>query len=288
VTAEASGTVHRPTSVEEAVRLLTDLGDQAEPLAGGTWVMRAGLRGEARAPSYVLLTEVAGLTGVHSGDPTVIGALATHRDLGETLSTDGPLGALAGAAAASAFPAVRNVATIGGNISLGARFPEADLVPALLASDASVELASAGGRSLRRIRDHITRNERVPGELLVSVHVPAPQERRSGFQRLTVRGGGEYALASVAVSVDLGSDGTVVAARVAVGAVERLARRCPAAEAVLTGRPLDTTTAEEAGRTAARELDPRDDIYAPGWYRLAVLPALLRRAVAPLADRPSR
>jgi carbon-monoxide dehydrogenase medium subunit len=213
----------------------------------------------------------------------VIGALTTHRDLAERLAADGPLAALARAAATSAFPAVRNVATVGGNLCAGP-FPEADLVPALLALDAEVEVAGPGGRSRRPVQAVLDERP-ARGELVVAVHVPAPAGRHSGFERLTVRGGGEYALASIALSVDLAPDGTVAAARVAVGAVEHRARRCPAAEAALTGRRLDDEAVDAAGHAAAGELESRDGVDAPGWYRLAVLPALARRAAAAITTR---
>lgn len=146
----AAAPLHRPSTVEEAVALLADLGDGAEVLAGGTWVMRWHHRGEAPRASHVVLADIPGLADIAPGDPTVIGALVTHRDLAERLPADGPLAALVRAAATSAFPAVRNVATVGGNLCAGP-FPEADLVPALLALDAEVEVATPVGRDRRPV-----------------------------------------------------------------------------------------------------------------------------------------
>ena len=120
---------------------------------------------------------------------------------------------------------------------------------------------------------------RPAGALIIAARVPAPTGRRSWFERLTVRGGAEYSLASVAVSVDVGADGAVSEARVAVGAVQERPTRVAAAEAALVGRRLDRDASEEAGRAAAHALTGRDGLDAPGWYRLEVLPALLARAV---------
>jgi carbon-monoxide dehydrogenase medium subunit len=178
---------------------------------------------------------------------------------------------------------VRSVATVGGNIA-AVGFPEADLVPALLAADAAVVVAAPGGERTEELVAYLaSRGTRPAGELIVRVVVPAPAGRRSAFERLTVRGGGEYAIASVALTVDL--DGAAVsAARIAVGGVEEVARLSPAAAAALVGGPLDDAVAERAGQAAAAECTAREGLDAPGWYRLAVLPALARTAAGALSS----
>lgn len=274
----------RPGSVEEAIAELARLGADGAPLAGATWVMRAPLRGERLRSHYVALDGIEELRRIEQGDPVVLGALVTHTELGGLTTGSGPLGALAEAARRSAFPAVRNVATVGGNICAH-DFPEADLVPALLAADAELEVASPEGTSVLGLASYLAaRTARPQGELVCRVRVPAAPGRRSWYERLTVRAGGEYAVASVAVSVDLDGEGTVLAARVAVGSVAAGPQRSGAAEDVLTGGQLDEAVGEEAGRAAAGELDARDDLGAPGQYRLAVLPSLVRRVVARVAE----
>jgi carbon-monoxide dehydrogenase medium subunit len=272
--------VAAPATVDEALRELARPGREAVPLAGGTWIMRAALRGEEHRPHYVLLRGIAELSRVSDGEPQRIGALATHSRIGALAAGSGPLGALAEAARRSAFPAIRNVATLGGNLG-SAPFPEADLVPALLASDATVELAGANGRTTIDVAAYLrSRPERPHGELITAVEVPAPAGRRSWFERLTVRSAGEYAIVSVAVSLDVVGGGEIRDARVAVGAVEDVARRVGPAEEVLRGRQTDAAAGEAAGEAAASVLTARDGLDAPAWYRLAVLPHLVGRAVA--------
>jgi aerobic carbon-monoxide dehydrogenase medium subunit len=275
--------VHEPETVADAVGMLSSLGGEGAVLAGGTWVMRAPLRREAHPSDYVALRRIGELREIASGDGEVrIGALATHVELGTLDDGTGPLGALAEAGRRSAFPAVRNVATLGGN--LAAPFPAADLVPPLLAAEAAVEVARAGGTEVLDLAAWLG-GPRRRDEVVVAVRVPAPPGRRAWFERLTVRSGAEYSVASVAVSVDVDLDaGAVAAARVAVGAVEPVPLRVPAAEAVLAGRPLDEASAAAAGRAASDALSGRDELDAPGWYRLAVLPALIGRAIERLSD----
>jgi len=269
----------RATSIEDAVAQLDELGDDGAVIAGATWIARAHARREPLKGAYVSVRDVPELHEVTLGPVARIGALATHRRLAEL---GGPLAALGEAARESAFPAVRNVATLGGNVAAGG-FAESDLVPALLALDAEVEVATSAGRTRHAIADYLARRGAIPG-LIVALHVPAPEGRRSAFARMTVRGGGEYPIANVALAVDLGADGaTVERARFAVGVLEPAARRSAAAEAALTGRRLDAQAARAAAEAAAPELDSRDGIDAPGWYRAAVLPALAERAAARLA-----
>ena len=276
---ETVSQIHEPATVDEAVGLLDSLGAESAPLAGGTWVMR-----EAAGPAhYVSLRHLRPLRAIEAAAGEVrIGALATHTEIGAIEDGIGPLGALAEAARRSAFPAVRNVATLGGN--LAARpFPEADLIPALLASEAVLELAGPDGRDRLDVAAYLAdRDRRPPGELIASVSVPAPAGRRSWFERLTVRHAAEYSLASVAISLDVDAEGVITDARVAVGAVEDLPRRVEAAEALLRRNELRALDAAEAGRVAAGALRPRDALDAPGWYRRTVLPELFTRAGARL------
>ena len=262
--------VIRPRSLEEAVEELDRLGDDGAPLAGCTWIMRNGLRREPFKRAYVALRDVEELRAFERGDPAVLGALLTHADLEELDDGVGPLGALAEAARRSAIPTVRSVATLGGNVCARG-FAEAELTTALLALDAEVELVSSAGTArLPAIEFLASRDRRPAGELLLRFHVPAPGSRRSWFERLTVLGANEYPV--VAVAVALGPGG----ARVAVCNVEPVPRRSRAAEALLDADP---SAGEEAGNAAAEELDARDDGHAPAWYRRAVLPSLVRKAV---------
>jgi carbon-monoxide dehydrogenase medium subunit len=267
--------------------LLSDSGGDVAALAGGTWVMRAPLREERRRALYVSLRDVAELRESRiDGDTAILGALRTHTELAALGPAPAALHCVVEAAGRSAFHAVRNVATLGGNVCTP--FPEADLVPALLAAEAELELASTDGRRTVALDAFVAGSARRHGDLVVAARVPLPAGRRSAFERLTVLGGGEYAIASVAVSADLGEDGAIGAVRVAYGGVTERAQRSRAAEAALLGSAPTAAAGEAAGAAAAGELTAREGLDAPGWYRLAVLPALTRVAVERLADDDGR
>ena len=265
--------VHRPASTAEALTLLAAPG--AEVLAGATWVMR----GDGLPPGgYVSITGLEELRRITHGDGELtVGSAVTHASLARS-EMPAAVAALTQAAAASAFPAIRTVATIGGNVA-AREFVEADLVPALIALDAVATVASSHAERripVARLRQHGC----APGELITHFTVATPAGRRSAFERLTIRGGAEYAVVSVAVSVDLAGR-TVTDARVAIGAAEAQPRLCTRAAEALVGGTLRERAPAAAAELVA-ELSPRTDHAAPGWYRSEVSGHLLSRALAQL------
>ncbi|SNR65843.1 carbon-monoxide dehydrogenase medium subunit [Haloechinothrix alba] len=278
----ATADVYRATTLHEAARMLLELGTGGEALGGGTWVMRAPARGESLRESYVSLGRIPELRELTIGDDVVLGAGLTHARLAGITGSPA-LTCIREAARQSAFPQVRAVATLGGNIrALG--FAEADLVPALLAAGTEVELYTTGGTSRMSLERYLpVRDQRPPGEVISRVHVPAPRNRVSAFERLTVRSSGEYPILNVALSADV-DNGVVRAARLAVGSMEPVARLCHAAEAALIGHHVgDAAAIETAATEAAMECVARDGLDAPAWYRREVLPSLIRRVALRLS-----
>lgn len=266
--------VHRPASTAEALTLLAE--PDTEVLAGGTWAMRSD---GVPTGGYVAVAHLEELRRITYGDDALtVGSAVTHASL---CRTELPVAAaaLAQAAAASAFPAIRTVATVGGNVAARS-FAEADLVPALIALDAIATIVSADGEHREPVA-RLREDGCAQGELIARFTIPAPAGRRSAFERLTIRGAAEYAIVSVAVSVDLAGS-TVTGARVAIGAAEAQPRLCERAAEALLGGTLDER-APAAMTTLVAELSPRTDHAAPGWYRGEVSGHLLRRALLQLS-----
>ncbi len=119
---------------------------QAAPFAGGTWIMRAPIRHEPLKSHYVAIGKIPQLHAIKvDADVVEIGAAVTHAALAAALAELSEFDVLTAAAGRSANPAIRTMATIGGNLATTA-FAAADCVPALLCLDAEVEIASRGGR----------------------------------------------------------------------------------------------------------------------------------------------
>lgn len=221
-----------PGSAEEAV---AELADDVAVMGGGTTVMPSVHVGELDASRVVGLAR-AGLAGVErSGGRTTLGAMT-------------PLAALDGVLAAPARavggPALRNMATVGGNVVLGG-----DVAVALLALDAEVELSSRTLPIERFWADFR------PGEEIV-VGVSFDDDPSSVFLRWARRAANSPVVVSVAVS----------GGRVALGGVAPHPVRSPGAEA---GDPA----------AAAAEIDPPTDAIASAWYRRRMTELFVRRAL---------
>ncbi|MDQ6435471.1 FAD binding domain-containing protein [Mesorhizobium sp. LHD-90] len=263
-------------SVADATAALTD--DGCVPLAGGTWIMRASIRGEAQSRRYVGIGRIPELNTIDVKDGEIrLGACVTHARLVESFAGLAQWNGLAAAAGAAANPAVREMATVGGNLSTQDFFA-ADLPPALLSLDAAVELVRPGGTERLSVGRYLdVRRTLEPGALMTSIVLPR-RPMRTGHARLPLRKAGDYPVAIVSMAAVLSSDGRVDVIRIAVGSVEPAAGRWTELEEKLLGRPLDPDTAHEMAEATADTFTGRDSVEAPGWYRVKVLPALVRRA----------
>jgi len=274
-----------PDTIEQAVSSLQALGGAGGPLAGATWISRAPVRREALPRTYVSLAGIAALHEIRiDARQASIGSLATHAQIAGALVGCGDLQALAMAAGTSATPAIRRVATIGGNICTTA-FSAADLVPPLLALEAQVEVRGEDGLSVQPIDTFLAqRRNRAHSDLVTRIILPRTA-RRSAHARLTLRKAGEYPVAHVSVAAAVDTDGRIATASIAVGSVEATARRWPGLEAAVIGRTPDPVEMKRIAAAHVQDFAGRDAVDAPGWYRERVLPGLVARAFGALSER---
>ncbi len=176
---------------------------------------------------------------------------------------------------------IQNTATLAGNLCNAS--PAADSVPALLALDAAVELAGPGGPRTLALADFITGVRRTAlgaGEMVSAIIVPPqPAGARGAFVKLGARRYLVISIAMVGAVIAPGADGTIAAARVAVGACSAVARRLPELEAALVGWPLADAPAAAAPRHF-EGLAPIDDARGSARYRAEAALELTRRALA--------
>jgi aerobic carbon-monoxide dehydrogenase medium subunit len=271
-------------SLPAAIDALGECGAAGAPFAGGTWIMRSPIRHEPHKPHYVAIGTIAELTAIRiDADVVEIGAAITHAALASALADFPEFNVLATAAGGSANPAVRTMATVGGNLATS-EFAAADCVPALLCLDAEVEISSRGDRERIDLERFLKiRPTLEPGRLLTRIILPR-SGRKTAHARLPLRKSGDYPAAIVSLAVSFDAAARVQAARIAVGSVEPVARRWQRLEAALAGRPLDPARAAETAAELADELAGRDSVELPAWYRVSVLPSLVRRAAVAALD----
>jgi len=265
----------QPHTVEQAIAQLALAG--AAPVAGATWVMRAARRNEDLPPQWVMLDGIPVLHRIELDQRTVIlGAMLTHDRLAVALPDTPDLRALVMAAGGSANPGVRRIATLGGNLC-ATGFAAADLVTALLALDARVDIATPQGCEQLDIAAFLHRRTR-PGPILLTTVQIARGAGHSAHARLPIRKAGDYPVAIVSLWLERAADGRIADLRLAVGAVEDVARRWPSVEAQARGQHPEPAAMEALARAHLADFAPRSGLDAPGWYRLRVLPTLVRRA----------
>jgi CO/xanthine dehydrogenase FAD-binding subunit len=273
------GAYLRPADLDAA------LGALAAPApTGAPWVVVAGATDHYPPREDVLdVTAIAGLRGIEPVDGGWrIGALTTWTDLAEAELP--PLfGGLRAAALAIGGLQIQARATLAGNVCNAS--PAADGVPNLLALDAAVELSSAAGPRRVPISGFVTGNRRTvrrPDELVTGLFVPAPltgTRVRSTFEKLGSRAYLVISIAMVAAVVEVGVDGRIARARLAVGACSEVAQRLTGLEADLAGRPASPETAAIVGAAHLDALSPIDDVRGTAAYRRDAAVVLVRRAL---------
>ena len=268
----------RPARLDDALKFRARV--DCSVLAGGTdhFPVRVGRRVEESILDLSACRELRGISQTRGG--WRIGATTTWTDVLETKLP--PLFACLKRAAREVGGAqIQNAGTIAGNLCNAS--PAADGVPALLALDASVELASSVGRRTLPLEEFIRGPRQTslrPDEILAAVLVPRPAyPARSHFLKLGARKYLVISIVVVAAAVEL-EDGAVRAARVAVGACSPVARRLPALEAALLGnRPSGNLVRPEH----LAPLAPIDDVRADAGYRNEAALVLLQRLLEALA-----
>lgn len=213
--------VHRPRSVNEASRLLTDLGDDAVAYCGGTELLLAMKLGLANYPHLVDLKQVDGLRGIAASNGFLrIGATTTHHEIESSAHVLTRCPAMAAMTSAVANIRVRSVGTIGGNLCFAD--PHSDPATFLIAAGASMLCQSGDDTRVVPAAEFITGPYQTvlePGELLVAVEVPAAaagtglsHARMKLHERPTVAAAAMIGMASGVVSracLAIGSVGTV-------------------------------------------------------------------------------
>jgi len=256
-----------PRSVDEAVSLLSQYGDRARVLSGGTDLI-VQMKMERLSPDYVVsIRRIAGLGGIAFGSESVhIGAVSSIWSIRNNPAIQTHYPALAEACASFSTTQVQFMGTVGGNLCNGS--PASDSAPALIVLGARAVIASVDGRRQLPLEEFFLGPGKTAlqrGELLVGVVVPRPQPRTgSAFlkvSRVTAD------LAKVNAAVMLVREGDHIAdCRLTFGSVGPVPMRAAKAEALLTG--------QEAARIAAEEASPIDDVRSTASYRREIVRVL--------------
>jgi carbon-monoxide dehydrogenase medium subunit len=274
-----------PRDLQEAVALLTELGERARPLAGGTDLMVEMREGRIR-PEYLVdikgLEELKGVTV--SGGLIVIGALTTLRVLERSAIIRERLPILYDAVSQMGSVQIRGRGTIGGNLCNA--HASADGTAALLASGAGLRLHGPKGSREIAVEDFFSSTHKTvlnAGEVLTHIHLSTGHGCGGAYSKYTVRKAMEPALVGVGVFLETEQDGAVCrAARIALATTGPRPERAVRAEETLRGQRLSEELFARAGEAAAGEANVGSNWRTPEDYARhlikVLLPEVARRA----------
>jgi carbon-monoxide dehydrogenase medium subunit len=268
-----------PATLADASALLARHGDDARLIAGGTALVLA-LRQRMLAPTHMVsLAAIPALRGiaVEPDGTLVIGALTRHAEIAASPLVRAGWPVVARMAGVLANPQVRNQGTIGGNLCYGD--PTTDPPACLLAHEARVVLSRGGTPREIALDDFLVdyfETALAPDEVLVSLRLPATGRHGGGHLRHRRTAAEHRPMLNLCVSAD--HDGRECRAiRIALGATVAVARRVPAAEALLEGRSATPALVAEAAEIVAGAFDMLDDLRGSAAYRQQVTRVMARR-----------
>ncbi len=277
---------HRPATVAEAARLLSPLGNEARPLAGGHSLIPMMKLRLATPEHLVDLQGIEGLRGIRrENSRIVVGAMTTQHDLlaSNEIATSLPI--LHETALLIADPQVRYKATIGGNVANGD--PGNDMPALMMILGATYHLeGAAGAREVPAAEfyqgAYFTALE--PGEILTSVSIPVPLAGHGYAYEKLKRKVGDYATAAAAVVLTMAGGKVASCAIGLTNLSEEPLLATEAAQAVI-GRSLDEATLKKAAAAAQAIMSPAADARGPVEYRKHVGGVMVVRALQRAASR---
>ena len=270
-----------PTGLEQAYRLLAEAVHR--PIAGGTDVL-VQLSGALGPPPERLLDlwGLDELRGINlDGDALTLGALTTYTEIRRSAVCRDLVPALVDAAATVGAAQIQNRGTLGGNVANAS--PAGDMLPVLLATDATIVVGSLRGEREVPAAGFWTGYRKTalqPDEIVVRMRIPLIADRQVRFRKIGTRRAQAISKVVLALSWVAESPGVPWRmVRLGLGSVAERPIRATATEAVLEGRLPTSDSANTASVRVAAEIEPINDVRSTADYRRAVTARVLHRLI---------
>jgi carbon-monoxide dehydrogenase medium subunit len=269
-----------PTSLDEALDLLAQHGDDAKVLAGGQSLVPL-LKLRLAAPGLVVdIGRIGGLDGVGTQPGGLhIGARTTHADIERAPGLRRTCALLADTAPLVSDPLVRNMGTVGGSVCHAD--PAGDWASVMLALNAQFTLRSKRGERTVAAADFFQgpfTTALAADELMTAISIPLPSGPASGTYLKLERKVGDFATVGVAVQLEL-DDGHIARAGIGLTAVGPTNLKATAAEQALAGQAPSDDAFAHAARLAAEAAEPKNDIRGSVDYKRDVVRVYVQRGL---------
>ncbi|RTL52163.1 MAG: xanthine dehydrogenase family protein subunit M [Bradyrhizobiaceae bacterium] len=277
---------HRPSSVDEAIKILSDIGDDARPLAGGHSLIPM-MKLRMATPEH--LVDLGGLTVLkdikEDRNSIVIGAMVTQAELqfSDLLSSKLPI--LKETSHMIADPQIRYMGTIGGNVANGD--PGNDMPAVMKCLDATYVLKGKAGERQVKAREFYNGaydTALQTGEILTAVRIPTPPAGHGYAYEKLKRKIGDYATAAAAVMLTM-TGGKVASCAITLTNVADTALFAKDASALVVGTACDDATIKKAAAAAKAITEPAGDGRGPPEYRAEMAAIMVVRALVSARSR---
>jgi carbon-monoxide dehydrogenase medium subunit len=279
---------HAARTVDEALALLAEHGDEAKVIAGGQSLVPLLAMRLARPSQLIDVNDVAGLSGISEGAGYVaFGATTREREAEKSAVVTQRIPVMAEALPFIGHVSIRNRGTIGGSIAHADAAAELPAVATLTEASMVVRSAKGGERVLAAadfFDGHFTTTMH-DDELLVEVRIPVTTNGSGWAYHEISRRHGDFALVGAAAMVDLDGSGKIAAARLVLTGMADRAHRPGAAEAALVGSEPSADSFTAAAAAAVADLEPASDVHGSAEVRRHLATVAVRRALASAADR---
>lgn len=271
-----------PVSIDQAISLRQEYGDDAVVMAGGLAVMIL-LRERLVQPQMIIsLSAIPVLRRIELDKKFLrIGAAVTHSEIAKSQQVRSIVPMLAEACGRVGSPTIRNMGTLGGSVSHGDG--ASDPAPALLALGAEAKVAGPDGERQIPLKDFfhgVFSTELREHDLLAELLVPIPDKgTETRFFKFTNTSEEAFATVTVAAAIKRGFGGKCTQVRIGLGSVAPVPIRALRAEKLLCGKKATKELIVEVAAAAAAEVNPATDAQASEKYRRKMTAVWVRRVL---------
>jgi len=278
---------HPAKTVDEAIALLQQYGDDAKVLAGGHSLVPTMKLRLSQPEHLVDIGKIAELSYIREENGVVaVGAMTTYTQVAKSELLRTHFALLADAAAVIGDQQVRNRGTLGGSIAHSD--PAGDMPAIVLALNAEIVAQSSKGKRTIAADDFFVDTFTTAleaGELLTEIRFAIPSAHTGTAYMKLENKASHYAVTGCAAVITIDGDGTCSAARVTITGAATKVTRARAVEAALVGKKVDESVATEAASHAAEGLTLIEDLHGSQNYRSQMTVVMARRAILKAVER---
>jgi len=276
-----------PSTLDEALKMLNELGDEAKILAGGHSLIPMMKLRFAEPEHLVDINNIPELSYVkEDGKYLKIGAMTREVELEESDIVAAKYPIFQDAAKLIADPQVRNWGTIGGNLAHGDVANDHPAV--MIALDAEVEITGQNESRWVSINEFFMgfyTTAVQEGEILTAIRIPNVSGKNGNSYHKNERKVGDYATAGVAVNITLDESGTCNAVGIGLTNVNPTPLKAERSEQALIGTKLDDTAITNAAQFASEDCNPSDDLRGSVDYKRRIVKTLTKRMIIKAIER---